>query len=237
MNVAPNPLLSSVIDGSVDRVRIPDLLVGLQFVGIDGGGIVGNDSVQERGDLTLAVAASLAESKLPAALDSAKNGGFVSAPVETFLAASPASLTVLLGGLEFAADESLVSLHNAHQQGSLGLHHGRADAVAEIPSGLVTDAEHPLELIGADTFLGLAHDVGSHEPLPQRKVGVVENRARHDRKLVAASVTVELIPLVHAGQLGGLTAGADRPFRPAQLFQHHPALLIGPEVIHEGDKA
>src|SRR5204863_306775 len=77
-----------------------------------------------------------------------------------------------------------------------------------IPGGLVADTEHSLELVGANTLLGLTHDVGSHEPLPKLKVGVVEDGSGHDRELVTASVTVELIPLVHPRELLRATAGA-----------------------------
>src|SRR5438445_633826 len=83
----------------------PDLLVRLQFVGVDRGGFVRHDSVQKCGDLTLAVAPRLAEPELPAALHRAQDGGLVGAPIEALNAARPASLTVFLRGLELATDE------------------------------------------------------------------------------------------------------------------------------------
>src|SRR5207249_3285148 len=129
----------------------------LQLVGVNRGSAISDDSPQESFDICLAVVPSLAESEFPAALDSAQDGGFVGAPVEAIREA-PTAIGPLTG-LELAPDESLVGFHDTHQQGSLSLHHGRADAVAEIPRGLVTDPEHPLELVGADALLGLAHDV------------------------------------------------------------------------------
>src|SRR2546426_11702589 len=110
MNVTPNPFLRPVIDRCVGGVRVAHLLVGLQLVGVNRGGFVGNDRIQERRDLTLTATAGPAKSKLSAALDRAENGGPVGAPVESFNAASPAPFAILLGGFELAADESLVSL-------------------------------------------------------------------------------------------------------------------------------
>jgi hypothetical protein len=77
MNLTTHPFFLPVVGGRVDCVRVPDLLIGLQFVGVDRGRFIGNDSVQERGDLTLPVARSLAKAELPATLHSAKDGGFV----------------------------------------------------------------------------------------------------------------------------------------------------------------
>ena len=58
--------------------------------------------------------------------------------------------------------------------------------MAEIPGCLVTDSERPLDLIGADPLLRLAHEVGCDDPLPKGKFGIVEDGSRHDRELVAA---------------------------------------------------
>src|SRR6266567_1367026 len=121
MNVAANPLLGVVVDGIVDGVRVADLLVGLQLVGVNRGGIVSNHSIQERGDLALAVIPSFAEPELSAALDSAENRGLVGPPVEAVREAATAIGP--LPSLELAADECLVGLNDAHQQGSLSLHH------------------------------------------------------------------------------------------------------------------
>lgn len=85
-----------------------------------------------------------------------------------------------------AADVGFVSFNHPGQHGWIGLLHGRPDAVAEIPRGLVADSEHPLELVGRDPFLGLGHQVSGDEPLTERKVGVMKDRAGHRRELVAA---------------------------------------------------
>ena len=72
-------------------------------------------------------------------------------------------------------------------------------------------------------------EVHGHEPLPQRKLGVVEDRPRGHREAVAASVAIELVP---SGDLGyghvtATRAGDTR--RPAQLFEVFPAGLFGSE--------
>src|SRR2546421_1072666 len=120
-----------VVDGIVDRVRIADLLVGLQFVGVNRGSAVSDNGVQKRGDLTLAIVTSLAEPQLAATLDSAEDGGLVGAPVEAIGEAPPAIGP--LTGLELAPNESLIGFDDTHQQGALSLHHRGADAVAATP--------------------------------------------------------------------------------------------------------
>ena len=49
-----------------------------------------------------------------------------------------------------------------------GLVHGFADAVAHEPSGLVGDAEHTVDLMGAHAFLAGRQHVGREQPLVER---------------------------------------------------------------------
>lgn len=57
------------------------------------------------------------------------------------------------------------------------LFHCGADAMAEKPCRLVGNAGNPLQLVGAHAFLGLTEQVDTQGPLPQWKVGVVEDRS------------------------------------------------------------
>ena len=79
------------------------------------------------------------------------------------------------------------------QRFGIRVSHGLADAVAEIPRGLVRHAQHPLHLVCAHTLLRFAHQEDRHEPLRQRQVRVVEDGARRDREAVAACIAVELL--------------------------------------------
>src|SRR5207244_942152 len=65
------------------------------------------------------------------------------------------------------AEVRFVGFHDACEHLSHVVAHRGADAMAHVPRGLVRDLEHPLELVGRDAFLGLAHDVDREEPLPQ----------------------------------------------------------------------
>ena len=112
---------------------------------------------------------------LAAALDRAENDGLVVAPMLRRFRFGHASC-------ELAADVGLVGFHDAAQHlAGLVVHRG-ADAVAEIPGGLVGHTEHPLQLVRADALLRLAHHVDGEEPLPQREFGVVEERADPDAR-------------------------------------------------------
>lgn len=59
-------------------------------------------------------------------------------------------------------------------EGAAGLVHGGADAMAHEPGRLVGDAEHAVDLMGADPLLGRGEKVGRQKPLEQRHLGALE---------------------------------------------------------------
>lgn len=220
VDVAVNPLVVSVADGFVPRVLVSDTVVTAPLVGVDRFGIVAYDVPDEAVQGVVIVARDGAEPDLAAALDGADHNGLV-APVA---AAPPAYL---------AAEEGLVDLDDAVQElGPLVLH-SRADAVAEIPGGLVRDAEHPLQLVCADRLLGLTDHVDGEEPLPERQLGIVEERSDADAELVAASVAVELPAFRNPRDLVRVAARAANAVRPAQLFKVFVAAILGAEPLDQ----
>ncbi len=116
------------------------------------------------------------EPEIAAALPDADNDLFV-AVTETSLAKCVLAAT----------DVGFVNLYGSPKflNGRNRLH-SRTDAMAEIPCCLVTDTQHPLELVGAHSLAGLAQDVGRKEPLGQRKVRIVEHGSRQNGELVTA---------------------------------------------------
>ena len=84
-----------------------------------------------------------------------------------------------------AANVCLVNLYGASEL-MVCFFHGRSDAMAEIPGGLVTDSHHSLNLIRGHSLARFANEVSHGEPLMQGKVCVMEHRASDHGELVAA---------------------------------------------------
>ena len=87
------------------------------------------------------------------------------------------------------ADESFVAFNHAagaaHRRKAASAH-GFANAVAHKPSRLVANAERSVELVGADTFLAGVHQVECHDPLVQRDMAALHDRADGDGEVLAA---------------------------------------------------
>ena len=124
----------------------------------------------------------------------------------------------------------LISLYHAgelHEAVPLG---GLANSMAHKPGRLVCNAEHPVELVGADALLGSAHEIDGREPLVKRNLAILEDGPYRSGELtLAASALVEGpngvlarclasdgVRLVHAtlGTFWGRQASASAPRTP-----------------------
>ena len=225
VDIAHDPFVEVVLHGvMLDAHTVPEATVGRKLVGVDGEGFIGDgalDEVVQGGPFRVRDAL---QADAPVTLHGTHDDGLVGRRVGSSALASLAT-----------TDKRLVHFDDPEQRRSLEAvgSHGLTDAVTEVPSGLVGDSEGALHLVRADPLLRLDHQVHGHEPLPQRKLGVVEDRPRGHREAVAASVAIELVP---SGDLGyghvtATRAGDTR--RPAQLFEVFPAGLFGSEAIHQ----
>src|SRR5687768_8100047 len=68
----------------------------------------------------------------------------------------------------------------------------------------VCSSDLPLQLVRGHALARLAHDVDREEPLPERQLGVVEDRADADAELIAAGIAVELSALRDPRDLVGV---------------------------------
>lgn len=130
--------------------------------------------------------------------------------------------------LAAAAVPRIVVFDRALQWLGVNFFHGRADAVAEIPRGLIAaNSQRALNLIRGDAFTGFAHKVDGEKPRFERQMRVVENRSSHNRKLVRAFHAFMLFLLSKPTDFARIAARAARAVRPPQPPQKLFAALVG----------
>ena len=126
-----------------------------------------------------------------------------------------------------ATDVGSVHFHYAIQQWLIRLRHGVADAVTEVPCGLVAHSDRALNLAGRHPFLGFAEQVRSEKPLSKRQVRIVEHGSRSRRELVVTILAVEKLLFSFKLDHWAFAAQASRAFRPAETDQQFAALIFG----------
>jgi len=108
--------------------------------------------------------------------------------------------------------------------------HRFPDPMRHEPSRLVRYAEHSMQLVGRNAFLGRRHQVKAQNPLVQRDMALFHDRADRHRERLAASVA-----LIHAramrlalnerGFVHNSTVRADWAIRPVQGFKVLPRFV------------
>jgi len=223
VNLPDDPFLLPVVDRRVQRALVFDALVGFPIVGEDGISVLVYVLVNEAVQGLAGAVLDDAETDAAAALHRADDEGLV--------AGEAAPLAGML-----SADPRFVHFHNGVQKRLVLVLHRSSDAVRQVPRRLVGDAEHALELVGADAPLGLADHVDSEEPFPQRQVRVVKDGPDADGELIAAAVAFELAAFLNAGNRRAFATGAGDALRPAQLFQVLMALVFATEALNQSRK-
>ncbi len=104
-------------------------------------------------------------------------------------------LWLMLTAALLSSDEGFIDFHGPAKLVCLRFLHCCSDSVAQIPRGLIGNAQCLLDLVGAHALLGFTKQVDAKEPLPKREVGVIQNRSSSHRELIAAIVAIELVAL------------------------------------------
>jgi hypothetical protein len=91
-------------------------------------------------------------------------------------------------------------------------------------------------LICAHAFLGLAEQVNAEKPLPQGKVGIVEDCSSCYAELVAAMVAIKLVALYDLRNLVGRATRAHNGIRPAQRLKVLAALVLAAKLLNQSAK-
>lgn len=209
-----NIFLRAVVDGFMPRLA-DRLAIGAVFVGHDYVNVFGDIVLNElRQRATLGVF-RVEETHRAAALTNAENNLLI-AVSETRLA-----MTLLM-----STNIGFVHFDSTVQQGPLRLDHGATDAVAEIPCCLVTDSDSALHLVRRESLASLTEQMCGDEPLEQRQMGVVEDRASGDGELVIAVLAVEQLR-AESRQFPRPATWALGAKGPTQPLQELPTAVIG----------
>lgn len=238
MNVTDNPLVRRVVNGFVARVLVSDAHVSAPLIGVERFGIVASNRLHEGVKRLFLGVRHVAQTNLAVPLQRASNPRAIFGPNAARRTRQSATAFVLATTATTRGQHRLVQFDDAEQRRTF-VHrlHRFTDAMAEKPRGLVRHAKRALQLIRAHGLFAFDHEVRSGEPLPQRKLGVVEDRSRRDREAEAAEVAVELVAGRDARHGITATAVANGPRRPTKLLQIVPADLLRPKAMHHVDEA
>ena len=135
------------------------------------------------------------------------------------------------------ANVGLVHFNRPREHRTLCLGHSLADAMAQVPRGLVAPADHALDLVGRHSFAGFTDEIRHKEPFRQRQMGVVKDRSRRDRELVAALIAIVLVSLYDLRNGSTFAARTHRAFGPTQRLKVFAALVLTAELLHYIQKA
>lgn len=224
MNVSVNIDFRLVFDGLVligeggapERSRISIEFIGHDEVNIFAHGLA--DILRQRPGFNVL---RVEESKIAAALSNAYN--------DLFFRVSESRLAVA-----FLASTNIgfVYFDRAVHHGTLNFFHGRSDAMAEIPRGLVTDSECAFDLIRRHALACFTEKQGSEKPLLQREMRVVEDCARRHTELIVARFAVKELLRRCEFNYCAVAAETFNSIRPAEAHKQFAAFVVGIEQVY-----
>ena len=178
MNAVASPFRPAVLDCLMLPSGGAQVAVANVFVTVDGLYIVTDELLKELAErLPSKVALLGLDNHVAAALHRAHKQRLV---------AAFGVLALLLGkALRPGVEKRFVDFDNARQHG-VWLQQGLTYTMTQVPSRLVTNLNHPLNLVGTDGLLRFHDHIDGQKPLPQRQVGIVHDRPRRYGELVAA---------------------------------------------------
>lgn len=212
--------LGVMVDGFVS-VSTNSRFIGWQFVGDDYvhiGADILLDVLRQRALLGIF---GMEESEIAIALTNADNDLFLDV-------LAPVFFEVAL----FSADIGFVHLDSAVKHRLIYFFHGGANAMTEIPRGLVAHSQGALDLIRGHSFASFAEQESCEEPFLQRQVGIVEDRAGGHAELIVAFFAVKELLCGRKFDSGHLATWAFNSAGPAQTDEQLSALLVGIEQVY-----
>jgi len=174
MNCADNVLATRMIDSS-KRIFFAETLIPGPFIGAEQTNFCGNglaNKLCQSGGFNVIDDAGHNITLTPNCADDhgLARSGPASSTTTTALIPMPV--------LGFAADESFVNFHNAHELAEILIRESGPDAMAHMPRRAIgTETQHPINLKGTNPLLARQHQVNDAEPLTERLVRILEDRA------------------------------------------------------------
>jgi hypothetical protein len=196
--------------------------IGIEFIGHDYVHIRADilaDKLRQHAGLGIF---GMKEAQIAAALTDADNDLF-GALAETGFA--------LMAALD-SANVSFVYFDGSVQHGLIYFLHGRTDAMAEVPRGLVADSQSPFDLISGHSLACLAEQEGREKPLLKWQVGIIKNRAGGHTELIVAFFAVEELLSRSEFRYRATASQAFRTIRPAQAHQQFSASFVGVKKVY-----
>lgn len=230
----PDDVLALAMVNDAMRKFFVKTAIATPLVGTKQTDLLRDGTANERAQSVAAHILDDPRNNLTLALDGTDDGDFARSD-----AASPAALPALVDVpvLRKATDKRLVNLDDAHQLAKFFGREAGTHPVAHVPSRPVgAEPHHPVNLQRANAFLARQHQVDDAEPLPERLIGVLKDRAADMREAVVgpgrgASVA-EPVPFHRAVRFDVrvTTARADDELGPAMFSQIEAAGIL----IREG---
>jgi hypothetical protein len=132
-----------------------------------------------------------------------------------------AVLPILVREPRLAPDKGLVYFNLAAEFGETASLHREPDTVEHEPSGLLSDAERPTDLVGADPVFGIGDEPDRRKPLVKPERRILEDRPDFGRKLPLGMFSLALPQAAGRDEpdVLGLAGRAGDAVRPAD-FDH-----------------
>jgi len=172
VNITPNPFIGTVVHGLMPSIVVCYALIGRPVIGIYGFCIRCGMFVYEPMKRFSITAANFLKSNFAVTLHSTGSDNFIPFVAMPYI-------------LPFATYPRLINLDYLTKRLGVIYSHGISNPMAQIPSRFVGNGDSTAYLVGRHALLGLNHQVHSSEPLPQRKMAVMEDSARSNGELIA----------------------------------------------------
>jgi hypothetical protein len=192
--------------------------VGVQFVGHDYVYIFANVVPDELCQCAALNILSMEEAQIAATLPDTDYDLLVGVPV-----------SCLAVGMLLSANVGFVHFDSTVEHGPLSFFHGSTNAMAEIPCGLVADAQGTLDLVGRHSLACFTEEYNSGKPCCQRKMRIVEYRSGGHGEVVFTLGTIELLISLDPRDALALAAWTLDAVGPSQPDENFAAFVVGIE--------
>jgi hypothetical protein len=217
-----------MIDSGV-RVFLAEMLIRNPLVRAEQANVRRDCLADELGQRVSADVFNNAGNNIALALHGSRDDSFASAT----RAAVPTSALVFVPVLGFAADESFVHFHNAHEFAEIFVREPSADAMAHAPSRAVASrSDHAVDLERGNSLLAGQHEMNHAEPFTKRVFRILKDRADQNREAIGRAVLRAgvALPIKSArpmlANLRIATARAEYAGRPAASGEVGPASIF-----------